>query len=281
LFRYSSIDAQVSPLPGATSQTPTYRGFWKQQGGRGSSGLADVAVQADADATGRSAGAIGAATRSAATAAPGGRKRRSWDIVASGLTIVCARAAPRGSLWYVAAVGLASRLGALRDAMDRDLRENVLPFWIREGVDERHGGLRGYVSDEGVASPLAPKGGVLCARILWTYAAALRRTGDDAHRRMADRAYAYLRDRFFDPEHGGTYWMLDHAGRPLADRKQTYALAFGVYALAEYHRATGSAETLERAVALHRSIEAHAADPACGGSGTTSRRAGCSSRRRS
>ncbi len=160
---------------------------------------------------------------------------------------------------------LAGRLGALRDAMERDLRENVLPFWIREGVDERHGGFRGYVSDDGVPSPLAPKGGVLCARILWTYAAALRRTGEEAHRRMADRAYAYLRDRFFDPEHGGTYWMLDHAGRPLADRKQTYALAFGVYALAEYHRATGSAEALEKAVALHRSIEAHASDPAHGG----------------
>jgi len=162
-------------------------------------------------------------------------------------------------------VSVATRLRALRDAMERDLRENVLPFWIREGVDERHGGFRGYVSDEGIASPLAPKGGVLCARILWTYAAAFRRTGDDAHRRMADRAYVYLRDRFFDPEHGGTYWMLDHAGRPVADRKQTYALAFSLYGLAEYHRATGSAEALERAVALFRAIEARASDPGHGG----------------
>jgi mannobiose 2-epimerase len=82
---------------------------------------------------------------------------------------------------------------------------------------------------------------------------------------MADRAFATLRDRFSDPEHGGTYWMLDHAGRPLADRKQTYALAFSLYALAEYHRATGSGDALERAVALYRSIEAHASDPVRGG----------------
>jgi mannobiose 2-epimerase len=162
-------------------------------------------------------------------------------------------------------VSVAGRLGALRDAMERDLRDNVLPFWMREGVDDEHGGFRGYVSDEGAPSPHAPKGGVLCARILWTYAAALRRGGDEAHRRMADRAYAYLRDRFFDPEHGGTYWMLDHAGRPLADRKQTYALAFSLYGLAEYHRATGSGEALERAVSLYRAIEARASDPAHGG----------------
>ena len=59
--------------------------------------------------------------------------------------------------------------------MDRDLRGNVLPFWIREVVDEAQGGFLGYLSDEGVPDPLAPKGGVLCARILWTYAAALSR----------------------------------------------------------------------------------------------------------
>jgi len=157
------------------------------------------------------------------------------------------------------------RLRALRDAMERDLRENVLPFWIREVVDEENGGFRGYVSDEGVASPLAPKGGVLCARILWTYAAALSRTGEASCRRMADRAFDELRHRFWDPAHGGTFWMLDHAGRPLADRKQTYALAFSLYALAEYHRATGNGEALDRAVALHRAIEAHAADPRHGG----------------
>ncbi len=163
------------------------------------------------------------------------------------------------------AMTITDRLRALRDAMERDLRGNVLPFWIREVVDEAHGGFLGYVSDEGVARPLAPKGGVLCSRILWTYSAALRRTGDEAHRRMSDRAFAYLLERFWDDEHGGTYWMLDHAGRPLADRKQTYALAFSLYALAEYHQATGSGEALARAIALHRAIEAHASDPEWGG----------------
>jgi mannobiose 2-epimerase len=126
------------------------------------------------------------------------------------------------------------------------------------------------VSDEGVVDPLAPRGGVLCARILWTFSAVLRRTGDDAHRQVADHAFAALRDRFSDPGHGGTYWMLDQAGRPLADRKQTYALAdrkqtyalaFSLYALAEYALATGSGDALERAVGLYHSIERHAADP--------------------
>jgi len=157
------------------------------------------------------------------------------------------------------------RLLALRGAMERDLRENILPFWIRHVVDEEYGGFRGFVADDLRKDPLAPKGVVLNARILWACSAALRRYGDAAYRRTAERAFDYLLRRFWDEEHGGLYWMLDHEGRPVADRKQTYALAFGLYGLAEYHRATGSAEALARAIRLYRTIEEHAADPARGG----------------
>jgi mannobiose 2-epimerase len=157
------------------------------------------------------------------------------------------------------------RLRALADAVARDLDGNVLPFWARAVVDEEHGGFLGLLGEDGVPEPLAPKGGVLCARILWSYSAALRRSGDPAHRRMADRAFRELTGRFRDAEHGGTCWMLDGRGRPLSDRKQTYALAFSLYGLVEYHRATGSAEALQQAVELHRAIEDHASDPAHGG----------------
>jgi mannobiose 2-epimerase len=59
--------------------------------------------------------------------------------------------------------------------------------------------------------------------------------------------------------------MLDHAGRPLELRKQTYALAFAVYALAEHRLATGSDASLDRAIALFRTIETRAAAPVGGG----------------
>jgi mannobiose 2-epimerase len=149
--------------------------------------------------------------------------------------------------------------------MTDDLEGNILPFWAREAVDEEHGGFFGFLSESGVPDPLAPKGGVLCARILWAYSAALRHTGDPDYRRMANRAFEELRGRFWDAEHGGTYWMLDGFGRPHSDRKQTYALAFSLYGLAEFHRATESPVALERAVELYRAIEAHATDPAYGG----------------
>jgi mannobiose 2-epimerase len=146
-----------------------------------------------------------------------------------------------------------------------DLRENVLPFWTRRVLDDSPSGFVGFMDDRGVADPGAPRGGVLASRILWTMAAAFRRFGEPALRSAAERAFARLVERFWDDAHGGTFWMLDASGRPLSDRKQTYALAFAVYALAEYRLATGSVEAEERALALFRVLEGHLADPEAGG----------------
>ena len=82
---------------------------------------------------------------------------------------------------------------------------------------------------------------------------------------MADRAFAQIRDRFFDPVYGGVYWSLDATGRPLDTKKQFYAIAFAVYGLAEYHRATGLREALELAAGLYRDIETHSLDVLKGG----------------
>jgi mannobiose 2-epimerase len=161
-------------------------------------------------------------------------------------------------------VSLTSRLAALRDAMGRDLRENVLPFWLGRVLDRRNG-FHGFLNECGVADPLAPMGSVLCARLLWTFSAAYRATGDPAHRSAAEHFHSWLNERFIDGRYGGVFWMLDHAGRPIEERKQTYALAFAVYALAEHRLATGDAGALERALALQQTLEAHARDAERGG----------------
>jgi mannobiose 2-epimerase len=163
------------------------------------------------------------------------------------------------------AMEVTERLGALAAAMERNLRTNVLPFWVARAPDRRRGGFVGWIGDDLAVDEAAPRGGVLNSRILWAFSAASRRYPDPAYCEMAERAYAALCERFWDETHGGVYWMLDAEGRPLEDRKQTYNLAFAVYGLAEYAGATGSAEARERAAALFRTIEEHAFDPEHGG----------------
>jgi len=162
-------------------------------------------------------------------------------------------------------MGATERIGALAAAMERDLRSNVLPFWIERAPDPVHGGFVGWIDEDGTVNPRAPKGGVLNSRILWTFAAMSRRYADPIHLDLARRALAFLYERFWDEEHGGVYWLVDPEGRPLVDRKQTYNLAFAVYGLAEFVRATGDAEARERAITLFRTIEERTGDPTGGG----------------
>ena len=105
----------------------------------------------------------------------------------------------------------------------------------------------------------------MCIRDRWTFSAALRRWPDPLYRSLADRAFGYLLEHFWDSEHSGLYWEVDNGGRMLQGRKQTYGQAFGIYALAEYFRATGVQEALDRADRLFEDVEARAFDPASGG----------------
>lgn len=141
----------------------------------------------------------------------------------------------------------------------------ILQFWQARMVDREREGFYGRIDGEGRLHPDADKGSVLNARILWTFAAAYRRFGDTAFRHLALRAYDYLRDYFADEKYGGVYWMLDCDGRVLESKKQIYAQAFTIYALAEYHRASPEEAAGDWAIELFRLIEKYSYDEAQGG----------------
>jgi mannobiose 2-epimerase len=142
-----------------------------------------------------------------------------------------------------------------------ELQDNILPFWIGHAVDREHGGFYGVIHSDLTVDKQAPRAAVINARILWTFSVAARVLGNPKYREMADRAWDYIIHKFWDKQHGGVYWMLDYKGNPISDRKQVYAQAFTIYAMAEYFRATGRTESLDRAKQLFRLIEKHSRDP--------------------
>jgi len=153
----------------------------------------------------------------------------------------------------------------LRRQFEDELTRNILPFWMTHAVYKSDGGLHGAVTNDLRVDDDVPRSSVLCARVLWTFAAAYRRLGDPAYLATAKRMYDALTRAFWDPKHGGLYWQVDREGRPVADRKHHYAQAFGVYGLSEFHRATGDPRSLELARALFGLLEEHAYDPVEGG----------------
>ena len=146
----------------------------------------------------------------------------------------------------------------LKDEMKAHLTGTILPFWERLR-DDAFGGYYGYVDKQLSVMPEAFKGCILNSRILWTFSTAARALKDDALRAYADHAYAFFA-RFEDAENGGVYWSVSHDGLPLDTTKHTYCQAFAIYGLAAYYRLTGSAEALEKAVALYRLIESKCRD---------------------
>ena len=142
--------------------------------------------------------------------------------------------------------------------IEDDLRGNILPFWINRVVDGGHRGFFGSLTNDLRVDRTAERGALLTTRILWTYSAAHARYRDPAYLAMADHAHGDLMLHFHDEEQGGYWWSVSADGSVLRDRKQVYGQAFAVYALTEYHAASGRREPLDQAIAAYRLIEKHA-----------------------
>ena len=149
---------------------------------------------------------------------------------------------------------------SLQSAAQREL-ERILDFWSTRALDKENGGFFGAMDAAGVVIPDASKGAVLNSRILWTFSAATLHTGEPKYRAVADRAYAYCRDHFYDTDEGGLFWTVDASGRPLDTHKQIYALAFGIYGFVEYVKLTGDRAARSMCIELFEWIERVSFDP--------------------
>ena len=149
--------------------------------------------------------------------------------------------------------------------VENEIKTNILPFWAYKTPDKENGGFYGLILNDLTVDPSAPKGSVLCSRILWTFARAYTAFGDDLYLDRASLAYKYLTDYFIDDRFGGVYWKTDHKGKPIETKKHIYAQAFAVYALAEFYRAANSAESLRLAKDIFYKIEKFGSEKQYGG----------------
>jgi mannobiose 2-epimerase len=155
----------------------------------------------------------------------------------------------------------AQTLSLLRREVVQDLKENILPFWAKHAPDPA-GGFYGTLNFDGTPQAGAQKGGILNARLLWTFSAAYRTLKDEQFKTLADRAQRYFIDYFVDKDYGGSYYVLNADGSPLMTQKNTYQNAFAVYGLSEHYRATGNEESLRAAIGIYNKLVEHAFDPA-------------------
>ena len=160
-------------------------------------------------------------------------------------------------LKYTAAELFATQ--ALASHLKKELTEDILPYWSKK-ICKGDTGLYGRISGEEVIDPEAPVGAIMTSRILWTFSNAFRLFRREEYKTMAMQAKSLIINNFYDVEQGGIYWSINPDGTPLDTKKQIYAIAFCIYGLAEWNRASGDEEALELAKKLYRDIEKHSFD---------------------
>jgi len=143
----------------------------------------------------------------------------------------------------------------LHDSARTELTGNILPFWMNRMTDEKNGGFYGRINGQAQLVENEDKGGILNARILWSFSAAYNHLGNTKLKEMAGRAKDYTLAHFFDPVFGGTFWTVDYKGQPSDTKKQIYSQAFFIYALVEYYLASGDKSCLDKAISLFHLVE--------------------------
>jgi mannobiose 2-epimerase len=143
--------------------------------------------------------------------------------------------------------------------------KDILDYWSITVYNKNTGLFLGRIDNSGNDYPEAPLGVVLYARILWSFSAGYAYTKDAIYKERALQIYKVLNDYFFDAESGGYIWLVATGGAPLQTRKQIYAQAFVIYALAELYKIEPQQKILDEAFALYHLIEKYSYDKAAGG----------------
>jgi mannose/cellobiose epimerase-like protein (N-acyl-D-glucosamine 2-epimerase family) len=151
--------------------------------------------------------------------------------------------------------------------LERLLLENIVPFWYPGVLDREHGGYRLNHDDGGRWLGPADKAIVTQARTLWFFSRLYRSPyGKQEHLEAARHGFRFLKDRMWDREHGGFFWSVsDDGSRPVEDQKHLYGEGFGLYALAEYIKASEDPEAVALAKDLFGLLETKAHDEQYGG----------------
>ncbi|MEI6821441.1 MAG: AGE family epimerase/isomerase [Bacteroidota bacterium] len=156
---------------------------------------------------------------------------------------------------------LSKELSHYKELFKAELLEDILPYWIKYGVEKIGDGFYGAVDMDGNPIETANKSCVLNARILWTFSEAAIMFPNQEYNVMADRAFAVLKKYFLDKQYGGYFMEIKPNNEIASDIKHTYAQAFVIYALCKYYEFNHSEEVLGIIKDFYHLLEKHAKDP--------------------
>ena len=102
------------------------------------------------------------------------------------------------------------------------------------------------------------RGLVSQARLLWVFSHAHilgYSTPQHDYLKAAAHGYSYLIETMLDRQYGGFYWKTDVNRGVIEPHKILYGQSMAIYALVEYHRASGLSDPLEYACSIYETVQ--------------------------
>ena len=150
---------------------------------------------------------------------------------------------------------------ATLDQYRSELLDRTVPFWLKYGLDWKHGGICTCISDEGkvlrgdkyVWSQL---------RAIWTFSALYNKIErKPEYLDVATHIFDFIK-RFGRNEKGEWYFCLDQDGKPLFDGATSiYCDGFAIYGFAEFARATNNQDAIDLAREAFANVQPRIARP--------------------
>ena len=144
---------------------------------------------------------------------------------------------------------------SVRARYERHLLTDIIPFWVRHGVDREHGGyLTGLDRDGSVIE--TDKAVWFQGRFAWLLASLGRVFGpNDERLELAKHGLDFIEKHCFDAD-GRMFFRVDKTGRPVIKRKRyVFSECFAIMAMAAYASASGDRSYIGKARDLLALVE--------------------------
>lgn len=145
------------------------------------------------------------------------------------------------------------RIVELRQLYEKELLENVMPFWEKVAPDYEFGGLFHWAERDGTLYS-TDKCSWFQGRGTWVFSKLYNEIEPRPEwLEIAQLGYDFLMKNCFDQD-GRMFFELTREGKPIRKRRYWFAEAFAVSAMAEYYKACKKPEVLEEAKKLFNKI---------------------------
>ncbi|AEE17482.1 AGE family epimerase/isomerase [Treponema brennaborense] len=158
--------------------------------------------------------------------------------------------------------------GEYKKELSGILRDKLIPFWLERAVDSQFGGYLTSFDENGELFGELEKNIVTQSRMVWGFSNLIpfaREQDKATMKEAAAQGARFLTERFWDPEFGGFYWLLNRDASVRDPAKLTYGQSFAIYALSEYYLMSKDVKALEYACRGFDCLQKYATDTLRGG----------------